>query len=132
DLDATVLKQGVFCLVFHPHGWIRNDQVVELIDYAEATYGKKVKFLSFKEAEERLTKNLLGGVPLRDPMTGGDNGVRVLDVDGDGYLDVVITKGEGRKTRFWRPATRTWSDGPPLVTDLAGVKELGLVNGGPT
>src|SRR5581483_4994481 len=38
-LDATVIKQGVFCLVFHPHGWIKNEQVIELIDHATAKYG---------------------------------------------------------------------------------------------
>src|SRR5262249_20950230 len=78
-LDVTVRKQGTFNLVFHPHGWIRNEQIVDFIDYAATKYGKKVKFLTFREAEERLTKNLLGGVPLRDPKTGEDNGVRVLD-----------------------------------------------------
>src|SRR5438874_313702 len=53
-LDCTVIKQGVFCMVFHPHGWIRNEQVVEFIDYAVKTHGKKVKFLTFKEALERI------------------------------------------------------------------------------
>jgi peptidoglycan/xylan/chitin deacetylase (PgdA/CDA1 family) len=53
-LDCTVIKQGVMTMVFHPHGWIRNDQMVELIDYAVAKHGKKVKFLTFKEAEVRL------------------------------------------------------------------------------
>ena len=33
-LDCVVKKQGVFNLVFHPHGWIKPEQVVELIDYA--------------------------------------------------------------------------------------------------
>ena len=33
-LDCVVLKQGVFNLVFHPHGWIKSEQVVELIDHA--------------------------------------------------------------------------------------------------
>ena len=33
-LDCTVIKQGVFNLVFHPHGWIESEQIVELIDYA--------------------------------------------------------------------------------------------------
>src|SRR5438045_4766206 len=33
-LDATVLKQGVFDLIFHPHGWISSQQIVELIAYA--------------------------------------------------------------------------------------------------
>ena len=41
-LDAAVLKKGVFTLVFHPHGWIRNDQVVELIDYADKKYGRRI------------------------------------------------------------------------------------------
>ena len=65
-LDACVLKQGVFNLVFHPHGWIRNDQIVELIDHAVAKHGKKVKFLTFKECAERLNTNLLGGSSIRE------------------------------------------------------------------
>ncbi len=65
-LDCVVIKQGVFNLVFHPHGWIRNDQVIELIDHAVTKHGRKVKFLTFREALERLNKNFLGGHPLRD------------------------------------------------------------------
>ena len=59
-LDATVLKHGVFCLVFHPHGWIRNEQIVDFIDYAATKHGKKVKFLNFREAQERLEQELAG------------------------------------------------------------------------
>lgn len=55
-LDCTVIKQGVFCMVYHPHGWIRSDQVVEFIDHAVAKHGKKVKFLTFREAGDRLFK----------------------------------------------------------------------------
>lgn len=65
-LDCTVIKQGVFCMVFHPHGWIRNDQVVEFIDYAVQKHGKKVRFLNFREAVDRLHVTLLGGRRLRD------------------------------------------------------------------
>jgi putative membrane-bound dehydrogenase-like protein len=107
-LDCIVLKQGVFCLVFHPHGWIKNEQIVELIDHAVAKHGKRVKFLTFREAEERLTKNFLGGVPLRDPKTGEDNGVRILDLNNDGYMDVVIGNEDVRKTRLWSPRTTSW------------------------
>src|SRR5207249_2677508 len=77
-LDATVLKQGVLDLIFHPHGWIRSEQIVELIDYAVQKHGSKVRFLTFREAQERLDKNLLLGHPLRAP-NGQDNGVRLLD-----------------------------------------------------
>ena len=64
-LDATVIKQGMFNLVFHPHGWIRNDQMIELIDYAQQRYGKRVKFLNFNECVDRINENLLLGQPLR-------------------------------------------------------------------
>ncbi|HZV07176.1 MAG TPA: PVC-type heme-binding CxxCH protein [Gemmataceae bacterium] len=107
-LDATVLKRGVFCMVFHPHGWIRNEQVVDFIDYADTKYGKRVKFLSFHEAQERLDKHLLGGQTLR-ASDGSDNGVRLLDLDNDGYLDVVIGNDKLKQTRRWSPQTKTWS-----------------------
>jgi hypothetical protein len=68
-LDCTVIKQGVFSMVFHPHGWIKNDQIIDLIDYAVAKHGKKVKFLTFKEAQERLDKNLFEGKSLRGLRT---------------------------------------------------------------
>src|SRR5262249_49900719 len=82
-LDATVLKQGAFTFIFHPHGWIRSDQMVEFIDYAAQKYGRKIKFLNFREAQERLDKHLLAGTPLR-ASDGSDNGVRLLDLNGDG------------------------------------------------
>ncbi len=67
-IDATVVKQGVFNLVFHPHGWIRNDQVVAMIDHAVARHGNRVKFLTFREAQDRIDRHLLAGQPLRLAM----------------------------------------------------------------
>jgi len=101
-LDAVVLKQGTFNLVFHPHGWIRNDQVVELIDHAFAKHGHKVKFLTFGQALERMNKNLLADEPLRDSL-GRDNGVRLIDLNNDGYLDVQIGNRRKSLTRIWNP-----------------------------
>jgi putative membrane-bound dehydrogenase-like protein len=106
-LDATVIKQGVFTMVFHPHGWIKNDQLVDLIDYAVEKHGKKIKFLTFREALERINKNLLGGQPLRAP-DGGDNGVRLIDLDNDGFLDVVIGNEKVRQTRLWSQKSNSW------------------------
>ncbi|MDB6039714.1 MAG: putative rane-bound dehydrogenase [Verrucomicrobiales bacterium] len=108
-LDATVLKQGTFTFIFHPHGWIRPDQIVEFIDYAADRYGSKVKFLNFKEALERLNKNLLGGQSLRD-LAGNDNGVRLADLNNDGFLDVMVGNRQSRQTRIWDPQTRQWHD----------------------
>jgi hypothetical protein len=105
-LDITVLKQGVYCLVFHPHGWIRNDQVVELIDHAVERHGGKVRFLTFREANDRLERNLLGGADLG--VRDYDNGIRLLDIDSDGYLDVI--DGLHQKTRVWSPETGAWSE----------------------
>lgn len=87
-LDITVHKQGVFNLVFHPHGWIKAEQIIELIDHAVAKHGKKVKFLTFKEAVARLNQNLLGGRSLRS-ASGDDSGIRIVDTNGDGSVDVV-------------------------------------------
>ncbi len=117
-LDATVLKQGTFTMVFHPHGWIRSAQMVELVDYATKKYGVKIKFLNFREAQQRLDKNLLAGEPLR-AANGQDNGVRILDLNNDGFMDVVIANEHALKTRIWNSKQNTWietSFPTPLIT----------------
>ncbi len=108
-LDLTVLKQGVFSFIFHPHGWSSAQQFIEFVDYAQTKYGKRVKFLTFREAQERLNQNLLAGQPLR-AANGGDNGVRVLDLNNDGFMDVVTANEHAQKTRVWNPATRSWNE----------------------
>jgi putative membrane-bound dehydrogenase-like protein len=116
-LDATVIKQGVFNFIFHPHGWIDNAQIVEFIDYADKKYGRKVKFLNFREALQRLNKNLLAGKQLRGP-TGRRTGVKLLDVNNDGFMDVVLADEQSRVTRIWNNAERKWIQIPfpaPLV-----------------
>jgi len=112
-LDITVLKRGVLNLVFHPHGWIRNDQIVELIDHAVKAHGPKVKFLTFREAHQRLSENLLDGHPLRQ-IDGGDSGTRLLDINNDGFMDVIYidddpaTSNPRQVTKRWLPETKTW------------------------
>lgn len=124
-LDLTVLKQGVFNLVFHPHGWIRSEQVVELIDYAKGRYGDRVAFLNFDECLSRLNEHLLRGQSLRD-VEGEDNGVRLIDLNSDGFLDVVIGNSKLRLTRVWNSASNEW-DESPFPTELVG--EAGLDSG---
>ncbi len=109
SLDVAVAKQGTYNLVFHPHGWIRNDQIVELIDYAVSKYGRKVKFLNFREALERLNANLLKGKALR-AANGQDHGARLLDLNGDGHMDVVFGDGTEAFTRIWEPERSAWRD----------------------
>jgi len=108
-LDYTVQKRGVFTAVFHPHGWSSPEQWVEFIDYAEKTYGKRVKFLNFPEALARLEKNALAGRTLRTPL-GPDNGVRVVDVNADGFMDVVIGAANRPVTRVWEPKSGAWKE----------------------
>jgi len=114
-LDITVIKQGVLNLVFHPHGWVQNDQIVDLIDHAVEKHGEKVKFLTFSEALDRLNENLLDGQPLRDEK-GRDNGVRLLDVNNDGFMDVVVGNKRSKKSRVWLPEKQDWfSQGFPAL-----------------
>jgi hypothetical protein len=108
-LDAAVIKQGTFNLVFHPHGWIRNGQVVELIDHAVKKHGKKVKFLNFRECLERLNKNLLNGESLRLADGKPNPAIQLADHDQDQYLDVVFNATEiDQSVRLWQPKTRNW------------------------
>ncbi|MDG2380369.1 MAG: polysaccharide deacetylase family protein [Pirellulaceae bacterium] len=109
-LDAVVQKEGVFDLVFHPHGWMRSDQVVELIDYSMETYGSRVKYLTFGEVHDRLSKNLMKGAELRD-ASGADAGLRMLDLNGDGWMDLLIPDADGLlTTRVWSPEATVWRD----------------------
>ena len=109
-LDITVHKQGVMNLVFHPHGWIRNDQIVELIDHAVKKHGKKVKFLTFREAVERLNKNLMSGAELQ-ASDGGFSGVHIIDLNNDGYLDVIQphTTGPVPDAHIWNAVEQGWN-----------------------
>ncbi len=109
-IDASVIKRGTFNFCFHPYIWCRPEQVVELIDHCHEQYGKRVRILSFKEVDERLTKHLLAGQPLR-AANGQDNGVRLLDLNDDGYLDVVIGNEQMQRTRLWSVEKQAWIDG---------------------
>ena len=138
-LDITVAKQGVMNLVFHPHGWIKSEQVIELIDHAVARHGKKVKFLNFKECVDRLNANVLGGRSLRN-LDGSDRGLRLVDtnrdgrweliqvpvpqpgipnqadegrrrvdINGDGYLDIVVSNSSEYGAWLYDPQTKDQS-----------------------
>ena len=124
-LDLTVFKQGVFTFIFHPHGWSSPQQFVEFIDHAVAKHGRKVKFLTFREAQERLDRNLLASQPLRAPA-GGDNGVRLLDVNKDGFTDVLIGNDAVRRTRVWEPASRRWRETPLPVAFVQQGADAGV------
>lgn len=136
-LDVTVIKQGVMTIIFHPHGWSSPEQFVEFIDYAVSRHGRKVKFLNFREAQARLDKNLLTGHPLRAP-NGRDNGARLLDLNHDGFLDVVLGSSQRQLTRVWQPQSRSWIE-TNFLTFLtltnhaeAGVRFGVLGSNGPT
>lgn len=123
-LDLTVKKKGVMTTVFHPYAWSTPQQWVDLVDYADKTYGKRVKFLNFREALERLTTNVTGGKTLREtskeradvklpaPLPGdapGAQKVWLVDVDEDGHDDLLFTVGEQSVLRLFDPAKGGWT-----------------------
>ena len=108
-LDITVLKKGVYNLVFHPHGWIKAEQVVEIIDHAVAKHGKRVKFMTFREAYHRLDRNLLNRTGVGSK--GFESGYRILDIDNDGYMDVIRGGPLG-------PGGRQIAGATPLETEI--------------
>ncbi|MCH9655711.1 MAG: FG-GAP-like repeat-containing protein [Planctomycetes bacterium] len=117
-VDICVQKQGLCNLLFHTIGYCDAQQLVDVIDYADRTYGKPVKFLNCREIYDRLTKNVLGGVALRS-KSGGDNGVRLLDVNADGFLDAVISNSKQQTTRIWEPKSKQWREIPLPVQILS-------------
>lgn len=109
-IDAAVIKKGIANIVFHPYAWIRNLQMAEVVDRVDKKYGKRVKFLTFKECIDRINQNLLAGQPIRRPEGGGDNGVRVVDLNRDGFLDVIIGNEDRKLARIWNPQTNRWRE----------------------
>ena len=114
-LDVVVQKKGTYNLVFHPHGWIRAEQIVALIDHAISKYGNRVKFLTFRECDERIREHLLQGHSLRsavDRSGSSISNIRILDLDNDGYQDVIrLDSGRGKlHSRVWQPASKEWLD----------------------
>lgn len=123
-LDAVVLKQGVFTFIFHPHGWIKAEQIAEFIRHAREKYGKRVKFLNFGEAAEKLSRHVSGkqklaasipaksfesplpaGISLTD-SNGRDNGVRFVDLNGDGHDDLVFSNAERYGVYLFNPVEK--------------------------
>ena len=122
-LDLIALKQGTFNFILHPYGWSASTQHVQFIDQAISKHGSKIKFLNYQEVHEQITKNLLAGQPLR-AANGQDNGVRLMDLDNDGYLDVVIGNERVRTTRVWDASRKRWKDSEfpvsLITTNVAG------------
>jgi hypothetical protein len=115
-------------MVFHPHGWIKAEQIIDFIDHAVEKHGKKVKFLTFKEAHQRLQKSLFRA----DDWRAAADAVVLADVNNDGYLDIVDMRSKAGKTYLWDPELTHWNvvqgpDGVGLKPLLGGGFRFGVL-----
>ena len=78
--------------------------MIEFIDHAALKHGKKVKFLTFREAHDRLQKALFR----EDQWRACSDNVILLDVNNDGYLDIVDLRAGHGKTYLWDPEYSHW------------------------
>ncbi len=123
-LDAVVLKKGVYNLVFHPHGWIRSEQIVDLIDHAVTKHGKKVKFLTFKECAERINKLAYDEAMEKWPdWRESDLGIRFVDFNNDGLMDIVAGHGRAAFAKLWQPESVSWQRFDMGGLSVSGNKE---------
>ena len=100
-LDLTVHVEGVFNWIFHPHGWIRSDQIIEFIDCTEKPMAIESRS-DLQGAAQRMETHLLDGLPIRAPQ-GGDAGIRLWDANQDGFMDVFLGDALEPKIKIWRP-----------------------------
>ena len=124
-IDATVVKKGIANITFHPADWIRSDQMASVVDHVAKTHGDKVLFLNFQECLQRISQNLLKGQSIRR-LTGEDNGVRIVDLNADGFMDVCISNETMSKTRVWLPEKQEWHE-TSFPTPLIEVNNAGDV-----
>ena len=69
---------------------------------------------------------MLGGQALR-AENGADNGARLLDLNNDGFIDVVIGNEKVKQTRVWSPKTSSWVVGDfPTIIDAK--THFGIIN----
>ena len=115
-IDATVAKQGLFVFVFHPHGWIENSQVTELVEHAKQKHGSKLRFLSMADVQSCIDTHLLRGQPIRSGNS------RVLDVNADGHMDVLVHFKGKLHTHVWQPQSQSWQDHQSNGLDLQSAK----------
>jgi hypothetical protein len=119
-IDVAVIKKGICPIVFHTYNWMSQAEVNQVIDYADQTYGSQVEFMTIPTAVQLIEQNMLAGNCLR-ATNGQDNGVRIMDVNNDGYMDVVIGNEILQQTRIWDPAQELWitSSFPVQLVEVA-------------
>jgi len=92
-----------------PDQSLPSTSVAKVIEDAISKYGNRILFLTYSECLERLNANLLDTHSLRNANDGSDSGIRIVDIDDDGFMDVLCGGDGQRFTKRWNPATSSWS-----------------------
>ena len=105
-------------------------QDIALAARALAGSGKVLRVVQLAEMVEHMEKNMFRGVALRKKADGTDNGVRVVDLNGDGVSDVIVAlDASSAVSREWVRATSSWREAPFPVSLRDSKPQIGACRG---
>jgi hypothetical protein len=137
-----VAAQGALAFGLHPAppsdraqgAYLRNTREVildvTLVAHNFVGSGKVLRVVQLAEMVEHMEKNMFRGVALRKKADGTDNGVRVVDLNGDGVSDVIVAlDASSAVSREWVRATSSWREAPFPVSLRDSKPQIGACRG---
>lgn len=97
----------VFCCHLASEQKPSPEKVTQFVKHVRTETDGRARFLTFKQAQQRMQEHMFFGQALRR-SDGLDNGVRLLDLNQDGYMDVVVGNELVTKSGIWDAKASKW------------------------